>query len=222
MFTQAEYHALSGELSNDARVLYCLGLRPTATIATATSAPLNYKHLLVLLNGDNSDTPYSRGRQINSLLKPLELAGLIALPENQSFEQSLNGQTLLLPLCAQQQDYFSHLHRHHQPMSARWKPDQRLFEEMAKLIGLIDTQYDDADIGEFIAYWLGRPAAVFSHFQWTQKFTYALKYRRTALGMSPVKQVGTQKVTVAPGLEADDNARKLVEKYSATNKKSST
>ncbi|QJR80972.1 flavodoxin [Alteromonas pelagimontana] len=218
MFTQAEYHALCSGISNDARVLYCLGLRPTANTTSATTEPLNYKHLLALLNADQDAKPYSRGRQINSLLRQLEHAGLIALPDAHTLDQSLNAQTLLLPLCTDQQNNFSHLHRQHQEMTTRWRPDNALFEEMASLLGIIDKTYEEEDIGEFIAYWLGRPSSVFSHFQWTQKFAYAIKYKRTAMGMTPVKKVGTQKVSVAPGIEADDNARRLVEKYSSTKK----
>ncbi|AXR04895.1 DnaT-like ssDNA-binding domain-containing protein [Salinimonas sediminis] len=219
LFTQAEYHALCSGLSNDARVLYCLGLRPTANITTTASEPLNYKFMLSLLNGDQQQqAPYSRGRQINSLLKLLEQAGLVALPQDLSFELSLNGKAILLPLCAQAQDDFAHLHRQHQPMKPSWQPDTALYKQMAGLLGLIDQVFDENDVGEFIAYWLGRPAAVFSHFQWTQKFAYAMRYKRLAGGSSPTQKVGSQSVPVAPGLEADDNARKLVEKYSSQKK----
>ncbi|WP_018982197.1 DnaT-like ssDNA-binding domain-containing protein [Salinimonas chungwhensis] len=214
MFTQAEYHALCSGLNNEARVLYCLGLRPTANLATTTSDPLNYKFLLLLLNADNQEEKvFTRGRQINSLLRHLEQAGLVALPQHLSFEQTLNGQTILLPLCNEAQDDFAHLHRQHQPMKPSWKPDKALFEQMASLLGLIDKSYDEDDVGEFIAYWLGRPNTVFSHFQWTQKFAYAMRFKRLAGGAAPKARVGNQQVPVAPGIEADDNARKLVEKY---------
>lgn len=216
MFTQAEYHALCGGLANDARVLYCLGLRPTANLATTTSEPLNYKFLLTLLNAEHSaEPPYTRGRQINSLLRHLEQAGLVALPQHLSFEQTLNGKTVLLPLCTEKQDDFAHLHRQHQPMRPSWQPDAALFEQMASLMGLIDKTFDEQDVGDFIAYWLGRPNVVFSHFQWTQKFAYAQRYKRLATGSTPKQTVGSQQVPVAPGIEADDNARKLVEKYHA-------
>ena len=219
MFTQAEYHALCSGLSNDARVLYCLGVRPTANLATTTSDPLNYKFLLALLNADQQeDKPFTRGRQINSLLRQLEQAGLIALPQHLNFDQTLNGQTVLLPLCNEAQDDFAHLHRQHQPMKPSWQPDKALFEQMASLLGLIDKSFDSDDVGEFIAYWLGRPSAVFSHFQWTQKFAYAMRYKRLAAGGTPKSRVGNQQVPVAAGIEADDNARKLVEKYHAHKK----
>lgn len=219
MFTQAEFHALCAPLSNSARVLYTLGLRPTANLVTAASEPLNYKFILKLLNGaEQNEGSYTRGRQINTLLQQLEQAGLVALPQALDFEHSLNGKALLLPLSTQAQDDFAHLHRQHQPMKANWQPDEALFRQMANLLGLIDKEFDKNDVGEFIAYWLGRPAAVFSHFQWTQKFTYAMRQKRLASGSAPKQQVGSQQVPVAAGLEADDNARKLVAKYSSHKK----
>ena len=90
---------------------------------------------------------------------------------------------------------------------------------MATLLGLIDKEFDADDVGEFIAYWLGRPNTVFSHFQWTQKFAYAMRYKRLAAGGSPKARVGNQQVPVAAGIEADDNARKLVEKYHDHNRR---
>lgn len=218
LFTEAEHQALNLALSNDARVLYCLGLRPTANISTATSAPLQYKSLLALLNGDQPDGQYTRGRQVNSVLRQLEQHGLIALPEAYTLEQSLNGVALILPLIVAKQDAYLHLHHQHQPMQVSWRPDETLFKDMANLLGLIDQDYTEEDIGEFVAYWLGRPATVFSHFQWTQKFAYGMKRKRLASGQTQVRKVGSQNVKVAPGIEADDNARKLVEKYAAKKK----
>ena len=107
-------------------------------------------------------------------------------------------------------------------MHASWTPNKSLFEEMASLLGIIDKTYEDSDIGEFVAYWLGRPSSVFSEFQWTQKFANNIKRKRLASGYgsasTPTKIVGTQQVKVAAGIEADDNARKLVEKYAASKK----
>jgi len=219
MFTEAEFHALTASLSNDGRVLYCLGLRPTVDVPSALSEPVNYKYLINLVNGNNTeDGDYSRGQQINALLGELEQAGLIALQDDNTLETSLSGQRLLLPLCNGNQDNFTHLHRQYTAIHGRWRPDPALFEEMANLIGLIDRKFDDEDIGEFVSYWLGRPDAVFSHFQWTQKFAYAVKRKRLAIGHTTTRKVGTQTVPVAAGIEADDNARKLVEKYASQKK----
>ncbi len=219
MFTEAEYHALTSPLSNDSRVLYCLGLKPTADLNTARSDVLNYKFLITLLNGnDQQEDAYTRGQQINTLLSELDQAGLIALEGEATFETSLSGQHVLLPLCRNEQDDFTHLHRQYTAIHGRWRPDPALFEEMANLIGLIDRDFGDEDIGEFVSYWLGRPDAVFSHFQWTQKFAYAIKRKRMTTGHTTTKKVGSQSVPVAAGIEADDNARKLVEKYASQKK----
>ena len=218
--TQAELAALSSPLANDARVLYFLGLRPTANLATTATAPIDYKPLLALLNGDNKEQPYQRGRQINSLLKQLEQAGLVALPSEIDLAHSINGKSLLLPLLTVSNDSFDTLHKSHYVMSPSWKPNLALFEEMAGLIGIIDAEYNEEDVGEFIAYWLGRPNALFSEFQWTQKFAYTMKRKRVASGYEPTRKIGRQQVKVAPGIEADDNARKLVEKYATSTKKS--
>ena len=220
MLTHAELAALTSSLSNDARVLYMLGLRPYANSATTTSAPIDYKALLALLNGDDKDPPYQRGRQVNSLLRQLEQNGLVALPDAVDLAHSVNGKILLLPLISEAQNSFSALHKSHFSMSPSWQPNKSLFNEMAQLLGIIDAEYDNNDIGEFIAYWLGRPSTVFSEFQWTQKFAYNMKRKRLASGYEPVRKVGNQHVKVAAGIEADDNARKLVEKYATPPKKS--
>jgi DNA replication protein DnaT len=217
--TQAELAVLQSPLSNDCRVLYLLGLRPTANTASTATAPIDYKFLLSLLNGEQKDTPYQRGRQINSLLKQLELVGLVVFPETLDLEHSINGKALLLPLINNAQSNFDSLHKSHFAISASWKPNKELFLEMASLLGIIDTEYDDNEVGEFISYWLGRPSTILSEFQWTQKFAHNIKHKRVAAGYSPVRKVGNQQVKVAAGIEADDNARKLVEKYATSTKK---
>lgn len=220
--TQAELAALQSPLSNDCRVLYLLGLRESANSVTTSTAPIDYKQLLNLLNGDNKEAPYQRGRQINSLIKQLEQVGLVSLPVDLDIEHTINGKSLLLPLIIEPKSDFEQLHQRHCSMHALWTPNKSLFEEMASLLGIIDKTYEDNDVGEFVAYWLGRPSSVFSEFQWTQKFANNIKRKRLASGYgsasTPTKIVGTQQVKVAAGIEADDNARKLVEKYAASKK----
>ena len=80
MFTQAEINALTAPLSNAARVLYCLGLRPSANKQTLMTAPLQYKQLLDLVNGEKSSEAYTRGREVNALLEKLIQSGLVILP----------------------------------------------------------------------------------------------------------------------------------------------
>ncbi len=216
----AERAALTSPLSNDARVLYCLGLRPGANDKTGASAPLDYRSLLTLLNADNKEAPYQRGRQINSLLKQLDTAGLVTATTDTQYEHSLNGQQVVLPLCKLEPEAFDSLHQRHTAMSAQWQPDDALYQELTSLMGVIDADYDEHDTGEFVAYWLGRPEAVFSLFQWTQKFAYSMRKKRLAAGYVPTRRVGNQQTKVAAGVEADDNARKLVEKYAGNKPKS--
>lgn len=212
MYTQAELNALNSPLSNDARVLYCLGLRPLVNTNTLVTAPLQYKSLLTLVNGNAEPAKFSRGRDINQLIEQLIHAGLISLPETVTLETSLNGERILLPLVEEQPEYAA-LHQQRHAMHPNWQPQTTVFNELAGLIGLIDTTYEQEDTGEFVAYWLGRPETVLSAYQWTQKFVHTLKTRRTAKGYQAVKKVGNQIVKVEAGIEADDNARKLVAKY---------
>lgn len=215
----AELKALQRPLTNDARVLYMLGLRPGADEKTGKTKKINYRELLHLLNGSQDEGTYQRGRQINSLLKLLEQAGLLSLPADKDFEHTLNGVSLTLPLVVIDANAFERLHRHHEPMTKQWVPNHALYLEIAELLGIIDKHYDENDIGEFIAYWMGRPEAVFSLFQWTQKFTYAMRKKRLIDGYTLRRQVGHQHVSVEASVEADDNARKLVEKYNVSGSK---
>lgn len=216
--TQAEQTVLQSPISNDCRVLYLLGLRINANTATTSSAPVDYKALLALLNADSKEPHYLRGRQINSLIKQLEQVGLVTLPLDIDLDRSINGKTLLLPLLSEPVSDFDALHKQHTAMTADWKPNAPLFKEIANLLGIIDKTFDDNDIGEFVAYWLGRPSSVFSEFQWTQKFANNIKRKRLASGYSSSKVIGTQQVKVAAGIEADDNAKKLVAKYASSKK----
>jgi DNA replication protein DnaT len=77
--------------------------------------------------------------------------------------------------------------------------------------------YSEQELGEFISYWLSRPESHFSQFQWTQKFVFNLKHKRLAHGVKKVHKVGQQLVQVKAGIVADENAKKLVEKYSKNN-----
>ena len=208
----AEINALKSTLSNEARVLYCLVLRPNANGQTGASDTLNYKHVTTLLNA--TETKIELGRQINRLVKELQQAGLISVPQNVDIDKSLNGKQVLLPLVLLKDDKYQQLHQTRMPISLNWVPDESLFTELAQLVGLIDKDFSDEEAGEFTAYWLGRPESLFSPFQWTQKFVSHLKQRRLAKHTRPVKKIGSQLTTAKSGIEADENARKLVEKYS--------
>ncbi|GAA0359190.1 DnaT-like ssDNA-binding domain-containing protein [Bowmanella denitrificans] len=211
---QSELIALQTTLSNEARVLYCLGLRPEVDKTSGLTQPLNYRKLLALLN--SKQTLFNLGRHINQLLKELADAGLVDCQEQCISSRSLNGQQLLLPLVATSVSQYQSLHLQWQSMSMDWRPDDKLFDELSQLVGLLDNQYTDEDLGEFIAYWLTRPEINLTGFQWTQKFVLHLKKSRLAPGQK--QKVGHQLVAVTAGLSADENAKKLVEKYSAKSK----
>ena len=189
-----------------------LGLKPYANASTAITPPLVYKQLIKLLNG--KEDKFTLGRQINSLVKELLSVGLVNFVEDVELNHSFNGKCLVLSLMLIKPDDYSALHTQWQAMHLNWQPDNQLLQDLAKLMGLIDNQYSDQDLGDFIGYWLGRPESHFSQFQWTQKFVFNLKRKRLASGAKNLHKVGQQLVQSRPGIVADENARKLVEKYS--------
>lgn len=208
---QAEQTALLQSLSNDARTLYLLGLKPLVNEKSATTSPINYKELLTLLNG--KEQKFTLGRQVNSLIKELLNVGLVNFKEQVELNHSFNGKVLVLPMCNMQADEYSQLHLKWHPMSLEWTPNAKLASDLSKLVGVIDYQYTDSELGDFIAYWLGRPESQFTEYQWTQKFVFNLKKIRLAHGFTPVKKVGQQLVQESAGIEADENAKNLVAKY---------
>lgn len=208
---QTEVDALKSPVSNEARVLYMLGLRPDADKTTGISAPLNYRNLLALLNSKTAT--FSRGRQINQLLAELAGVGLIMYQQESISERSLNGETLFLPLLRSDSQDYQQLHLHWQAMTADWMPDEGLFKQLATLIGLLDKSYQQQDVGEFVVYWLSRPEVNLTLFQWTQKFVLHLKNRRQTYAQK--QKIGHQVVPTTAGITVDENARKLVEKYHA-------
>ncbi|GAA0860001.1 DnaT-like ssDNA-binding domain-containing protein [Aliiglaciecola litoralis] len=207
-----EQSALTQEISNDARVLYLLGLRPLADKKSGVTAPLNYKQLIAMLNGGSKK--FTLGRQINALIKELVKYQLIEISADASLDKSFNGQQVTLPLLNVKTDDYPSLHMKWSAMTTDWTPHQTVFEDLAALVGIIDKDYSETELGEFIAYWMGRPEMQFSQFQWTQKFVFQLKQRRVASGVKPKYKVGNQWVTPKAGVEADENAKQLVAKYS--------
>lgn len=194
-----------------------LGLRPSVNMSTASSAPIDYKVLLTLLNDKTNE--FTRGRQINSLLKQLDDVGLVAIPPALDMDHSINGKTLILPLIKAKTESFDTLHKSQQPMHREWQPNEALYNELAELLGIIDASYDQHDIGEFVVYWLGKPNQHHTQYQWTQKFANQIKRNRTTQGYEPTKRIGTQAVKVEAGLEADDNTKALVERYATLGQK---
>ena len=207
----AEFAALQQPISNAARVLYTLGLKPSANQHTGATQPLGNKSLMSLLNGKEQD--YTLGRQINALVKELANVGLVSVPANVDIDKSLNGKQLTLPLLVIESDDYVALHQTPKPMHIQWQPKADLIEQLCQLVGLIDRTVESEEIGDFVAYWLGRPQTQLSEFQWTQKFVSHLKRYRTSRQTTTKKQIGSQLVNAESGIQADENARKLVEKY---------
>ena len=214
--TSLELDALQLAISNNARVLYSIYLRPKAS-NHEPSVELNYPEIMRLLNAKQDEIQL--GRHINSLLKELFNVGLITLNESQDLKLSLNRQTVFLalmkpvginnitPSSANKHEYLS--------MHIDWRPDDAVFDQLCQLIGLIDKGYSTEELGEFIAYWIGYPERRFSEYQWTQKFALNIKLRRQRFPISKQQtKVGHQWVPLSADIEIDDNVRQLVEKYS--------
>jgi hypothetical protein len=213
-FNKAEQTALQQSLSNDARILYMLGIKPTANESSGITAPLNYKSLLSVLN--TKEERFTLGRQVNSLIKELLNVGLVNFQSEVELNHSFNGKILVLPLTTMKVDEYSKLHLNWHTMNIDWLPNQKLVSDLAKLLGIIDYDYNTSELGDFIAYWLGRPESQFSEYQWTQKFVFNLKKMRLAHGFKNVERVGQQIVQTKAGILADDNAKNLVAKYNKT------
>lgn len=214
---KAEQTALHQSLSNDARILYILGIKPSANQSTGTTSPLNYKSLLSILN--TKEEKFTLGRQVNSLVKELLGVGLICFQNDVELNHSFNGKILVLPLTTMKVDEYSKLHLNWHSMHLSWLPNEKLISDLAKLVGIIDYEYTNDELGDFIAYWLGRPESQFSEYQWTQKFVFNLKKIRLAHGFKNIQKVGQQMVQTKAGILADDNAKSLVAKYSKANTK---
>lgn len=209
---QAEQTALLQPLSNDARSLYLLGIKPIANSSTGVTSALNYKAFLALLNA--KEEKFTLGRQVNSLIKELINVGLVNFQQEVELNHSFNGKVLVLPLTQMQVDEYSKLHLNWHTMHLNWLPNEKLVKDLAKLVGIIEYDYTSNELGDFIAYWLGRPESQFSEYQWTQKFVFNLKKIRLAHGFKNVHKVGQQLVQTKAGIVADENAKNLVAKYS--------
>lgn len=217
MLTEAELTALQATVSNPARALYCVLLKPYSNARTYVTAPINYSACIQFLNNTtdqhNIDSTYQRGRDINQLIAELIDVGLVTLPDQLDISQSIQGSCLSLPL-AKTQSTFDNLHNQRHAISLTWQPNLALFKQLAVLIGLTEQTYSQDEVGEFISFWLTRPNVIYSQFQWTQKFTYNIKQRRLSNGSVSAIQRPLKPVAVAPSIDADDNAQKLVAKYS--------
>lgn len=209
---ELELETLQTPLSNLARVLYCLYLRPQLK-ANSQKVTVNNKAILTLIN--NKKTVITMGRQIGALLKELHDVGLIEIQTDVDFSKSLHMQAITLPLSALPHSLENPLfHSQHKSMRLDWRPVESIFEDLCQLVGVIEKTYSADELGEFIAYWLGRIDTQCTEYQWTQKLVIHLKQRRQRLPLAEQKsKAGHQYVTPSAGIVFDDNVKQLVNKY---------
>lgn len=174
--TPAEYQALtSPSLSHPARSLYQFYLQHQA-LGDKTQ-PLDYpllgKALTVQGQGDYRYrvTPAT----LTELVEELMTVGLLSVQHN-PHPQHFHGAVFLLPLKNLQG--LTPLPSRQFAMHPDWRPDQQ-FSGLARLCGLLDCTIDETELGEFIAYWLGRPEVFENQHQWMLKLVRKLKNQRS-------------------------------------------
>ncbi len=216
---ELELTALQTPLSNLARVLYCLYLRPQLSLgknAKQHLARINNKDILNLVN--NKKTVLTMGRQVSALIQELHNVGLIDAGQQPDFSKSFHNKNISLPLTIlpvlepslENPEY----HSKYTSMRLDWRPVQSIFADLCKLVGVIEHTYSADELGEFIAYWLGRIDSQCTEYQWTQKLVIHLKQRRQRLPLSQQKTAaGHQYVTPSAGIVFDDNVKKLIDEY---------
>lgn len=212
---KAEIDCLQQPLSNTARVIYTLGLRPGCDETTGLSQPLNYKFLLELVS--TGGETISKGRDINRYLESLLNLGLVAT--SLDINQSLSGKQILLPFARKNNANMTDWHSSKYPMHLDWQPTDAVFQEISQLVGLIEKEYDQFVQGEFVAYWMGRPESQFTQYQWTQKFVLHLRHARTLYEADRKTSTGYQITNKQAEVTLNEKAKQLIEKYSGKSEK---
>lgn len=209
---ELELETLRTPISNLARVLYCVYLRPQLNNNTAMLT-INNKAIMALIN--NKKPVITMGRQISALFKELQSVGLIDVSDDTDFSKSLHNHHVTLPLTALPQSLENpQFHSQHKSMRLDWRPVQSIFEDLCQLVGVIEQTYSADELGEFIAYWLGRIDTQGTEYQWTQKLVIHLKQRRQRLPLAEQKaKAGHQYVTPSAGIVFDDNVKQLINQY---------
>lgn len=153
------------------------------------------------------------------MIQELIDVGLVNINAKTDLSRSIQDQRVALPLMVLKDDAYQILHGAIAPMHGQWLPDETLYQELSSLVGLIDKSYTLEDVGEFVAYWLGRPQNRFTLFQWTQKFVLQRKQfaQRGNRQQTAQTVIGSQQVKTTAGIVADDKTRALVEKYNKPN-----
>ena len=210
--TPTEYLQLSNpRLSHPARTLYCLHLRRQA----GTGAPviLNYPELGRALAVEDPQQPGGFAYQVNAsqltrLVDELQTAGLLTLLHRPQVEH-YHGAEFSLP-ALKSVGTQEPLQQPARAMHAQWRPGDG-FHDLARLCGLLESQYAEEELGEFIAYWLGRPETFASEHQWMLKFIKALKARRyTRTPTTPMVGTGYQQVTAQPDSSPSPRALEMI------------
>ena len=198
--TPTEYIQLSNpRLSHPARTLYYLHLRRQA----GSGAPviLSYPELGRALAVEDPHQPGGFAYQVNAsqltrLLDELLNIGLLEVVHRPQPEH-YHGAELRLP-ALNPSVMTAPLPQQAHAMHVQWRPDDS-FHDLARLCGLLESHYAEEELGEFIAYWLGRPEVFANEHQWMLKFIKALKARRyTRTPAMPMVGTGYQQVTEVP------------------------
>ena len=180
--TPAEYSQLNmPRLSHAARTLYILHLRRQAQQHNGY-VHVSYPELGRALAVEDPTQPSGFSFQVNAsqltrLFQELMEAGLLHLelaPQDEHYHAAKFSLPQLLNLNSIQP-----LPQVAQPITPEWRPEQH-FASLCQLCGLMESSYGEDELGEFIAYWLGRPEVFATPHQWMLKFIKALKAKRYA------------------------------------------
>lgn len=223
--TPSEYQALSNpQLTHPARSLYTLHLRRIAS--TTYPVLICYKTLIpALLTYDYTLT----AKQLTQLLEALQVCGLIQLAEPQVSEGHYHQAAFYLPLSEFASMNDKPLPIPHQAfaMHLNWCPSQQ-FSTLCRLCGHASSEFSSQDLGEFIAYWLGRPDVMHNQHHWMLKFIKHLKNKQihgVALCTHPSQRYNDQMSSSSRSVtenKASPRALEMMEqaqRYLATSKK---
>ncbi|WP_375055339.1 DnaT-like ssDNA-binding domain-containing protein [Zobellella sp. DQSA1] len=207
--TPAEYQALtSPRLSHPARSLYQFYLRHSAR-GDHTQA-LDYPSLgkALAVQGEGEFRYRVTPVELTALVDELLEAGLLS-PQAKPNPQHYHGAVFLLPLKRLQG--LAPLPSRQFAMHPEWRPDDQ-FDGLARLCGLLDSHFDDTELGEFIAYWLGRPEVFENQHQWMLKFVRKLKNQRSVRRVpAPQDSNGYQQIPAKVDSGPSKRAREMME-----------
>lgn len=197
-------------LSHPARTLYVLHLRRQALQHSPIT--LNYPELGRALAVEDATVPGGFSYQVNAkqltqLLNELIQVGLIEIEQPVLENEHFHGKAITLPILREsrpipvKQSAFA--------LFPEWRPDDG-FSNLARMCGLIDVRYDETDLGEFIAYWLGHPDRFETQHQWMLKFIKQLKSKRYRKPIQETVGYQTTQATTISQNEPSQRAREMM------------